>query len=146
MNKEQLSNLEERLIFLTPVLIDDLLASYRSDPNLTAHYDSSFLRPMADQAATSFRNVLVGAYLHDSPGLVASELAWLTRMLEARQINVQRIHFFLQIFKERLRADLSPEDSEPVIKFLKRVEEDYNERELIRKFNAKINDGHITSN
>lgn len=146
MNTEQLSKLEEQLVSLTPAIIEDLLASYRNDSAITSRYDTLFLRPMAEQAVISFRNVLVGAYQHASPGLVGYELVWLTRIFEARQISANRVHIFLHIFKERLRLALPQEESEPIIKFLKRVEEDYNERELIRKFNLGASDGNIGSN
>lgn len=84
---------------------------------MTEKYGSS-LRLVAEQGVVSFRDVLLGALQFNLPGVITRELNWLDRLLEARQINREKVPIFLDIFTSRIRADLSAEEAAPLLKII----------------------------
>ncbi len=127
MEQVQVEHLTHQLYAITPVLIDDLLTSFQAEPQLTARYNSSSLRLMAEQGVVSFRDVMLGALEFDAPGLLSHELNWLDRLLQARHLDGDQVHTFLQIFDRRIRSDLTSEESAPLLVLLRAVKSRLNE-------------------
>ncbi len=118
MDDKQLQSLKQKLYSLTPTLTNDLLESFQVEPQLLATYDQVALRGMAEQGVVSFRDIVLGALEFNAPGLVTHELSWLDRMLHSRKIESDRVHIFLDIFRNRLKSDLAKEESAPLLEIL----------------------------
>ena len=94
--------------------MDDLLASFQTDPTLVARYGNQ-LRGMAEQGIVSFRDILLGALQFDAPSILDHELDWLDRLLQARQVEGNKVGLFLTTFAHRLETDLPPQDNAPLL-------------------------------
>lgn len=128
MDKKAQDHLRQRLNELTPALVSDLYTAYLNDPALLERYGSYSLRGMAEQNMASFRDIALGALEFNAPNLLTHELSWLQRLFEYRHIDRSRIHIFLEIFRQRIQADLTPEEYRPLIKLLDVSERDLNEK------------------
>lgn len=121
MEPSQISRLHDRLYELTPALVDDVLASFQTDARLVERYGLS-LRSVAEQGVASFRDVMLGALEFEMPRVVTTELKWLDRLLQARQLDSARISLFLQIFNRRIQTDLTPQETAPLLRITAEVE------------------------
>jgi hypothetical protein len=131
MDEKPQEHLARRLNEITPAMVNDLYTSYLNDPQLLEKYGNHSLRSMAEQSMVSFRDIMLGALEFNAPSLVTHELSWLDRLLESRHLDHGRIHLFLEIFRQRVRSDLAPEEYTPVIKLL-----DASEKYLDEKLKA----------
>ncbi len=121
MNSQELSHLSERMKALTPVLVDDVLVSFQSDPVLVARYGDN-LRSVAEQGVITFREIVLGALEFDAPSIVTRQLDWLDRLLQARQIESTKVSFFLALFRRRINTDLSQAESVPLLALIEKVQ------------------------
>jgi len=114
MKQAKLDEITAKLHKMTPSLVNDALTVFQQDPYLVARYGKG-LREVAQQGVSSLRDVLLGALQFDHPQLLGSELKWLERLLEARQINPQTLQTHLHHFRARLDQDLPPEDAKVLL-------------------------------
>ncbi len=121
MNEEQFGYYKQRLEWLVPALIKDLVEAFKEEPTIVNRYKPEELQPMAEQITSSFTNVLLGALQFNTPQLLARELNWVRPLLFHRNIGDDQINNFLEIYCRRVKAELPPAESERLLNFLEEV-------------------------
>jgi len=129
MDKQAFEALRLRMMMLTPVFTNDILELMKHDPELTQRYGAGLFE-VANQGAVTFRDVLLGAVQFQHPGLLTSEMRWLDKLLEARQVNSKAIPNFISVFRARVERDLPYEQAAPVLTTLS---------DAMRRFQKKDN-------
>ena len=92
--------------------------SFQIEPSINERYKEDELHIIAEQGVTSFVNIFIGALQFDVPQLVSRELSWLGPFLEARNVQGNRVKIFLQLIKNRIESDFSPEEAKPLLEFI----------------------------
>lgn len=132
MEQKDYAEVRARLHAITPVLIDQTVELFKSDALLQARYGKN-LREVAQQGVVSLRDVLLGALQFDHPRILAGELRWLERLLEARQIDIQTMRTNLALFRATLFKELSPEHSRPVLALFDQATEQFKQTEAAQR-------------
>ncbi len=114
MDEQAFEALRLRMMMLTPVFTNDFLELLKRDPELTQRYGTGLFE-VASQGTVAFRDVLLGAVQFQHPGFLTSEMQWLDKLLEARQINSEAIPNFISVFRTRIEQDLPTEQAAPLL-------------------------------
>lgn len=105
---------------MTPSLVHETVILYQQDPELVKLFGSG-LYELAQQGIISLREVLLGALQFEHPRLLGTELRWLQRLLEAREVNSETLYKSLAHIRERLAQDLPAHYSAKVVETFDRA-------------------------
>ena len=125
MDTQAFEALRLRMLMLTPVFTNDFLELMKRDPELTQRYGTGLFE-VASQGTVAFRDILLGAVQFQHPGLLTTEMHWLDKLLEARQINSKAIPNFISVFRARIEQDLPSEQAAPLLTTLSEAMQRFN--------------------
>lgn len=115
MDRTTFEALRLKLETLTPNLTSEVLATMESNPKLKERFGARLFE-VANQATVAFRDILLGATEFDHPQILSTEMNWLDKLLESRQLDHATTEQFLLIFRRRLEADLPTDQAAPLVK------------------------------
>src|SRR6476620_3967332 len=98
MEQKRYEAVRARLNEITPLLIQDALQIFQSDPDLVERYTDR-LPALVEQEVIRLRELLLGAVLLDYPAALGRQLQWLVPVAASRNYNLQTVQKHLQLWR-----------------------------------------------